>query len=180
MTGRKFESTRGVLAGFGEAVGKMVEAVAERFETLADALYGVNVRASAHVARGGAYYAERDQDSMRRTLFVHPLDKMVLDNEGDPLTHLDEALGWIYERAERELDQLLVQADTRVRLGASRQRQRMAEWQAAHGVTDRDLRAAMTLAEHRRITGCEPPFTLAELSEAIFRRDLLLFKQVNQ
>lgn len=112
------------------------EGVAEAFRAFGRALRGYSIRRSVWVQRGTVVNLENGDIAM------HPLDAISVECEGDPLIELDEALGWIVERAHRELDQLLVQADYRIKLAEQKQDARLEAWLIVNGMTVYDLRAA--------------------------------------
>lgn len=134
------------------------ERAAEAFRAFWRALRGYSIRRSVWVQRGTVVNLENGDIAM------HPLDAISVECEGDPLTELDEALGWIVERAHLELDQLLVQTDYRIRLAEQRQDARLDAWLTANGMTVYDLRAARTRS--RWILRDTGPITAANIAGA--------------
>lgn len=123
------------IPGLSDALGL----VAEAFGRFVDALRGYTITRSALVPRGEAVRFEHDGEVI---VAMHPLDAIEHECKDDPYIWLDEALGWIYERADLQLDGLLRAADARVRLGNLRQKERLAAWLVENDMTEYDLRAA--------------------------------------
>ncbi len=147
------------IPGLSDAIGLVADALGK----FVDALRGYTITRSALVPRGKPKRFERDGEVI---VAMHPLDAIEHECKDDPHIWLDEALGWIYERADRQLDGLLLDADTRVRLGNLRQKERLAAWLVENGMTEYDL-CAVTMRtrwleartgdpEHREVARVAP------------------------
>ena len=156
-------SQPGIIAAF-QAFAK---SLAEPVNAIMDSFYGVDVRLSAHVARGATYYSDRDELTSRRTLFMHPLDSLFQDYKGEPTAHLEEALDWIFERCAERLEEINDDARIMADTAAWKQEARMDLWMFDNGVTKEHLAAAKALHTHRQVTGETPPFTVDELARAL-------------
>lgn len=110
-----------------------IEGAAAAFQKFADALRGYEIHRSALVKRGEPV---RFEDQGRVIVSMHPLDAIEIENRDDPEIWLDEALGWITERAHRELDSILVEATNRANLGKIRQAERMTAFCREHGISN--------------------------------------------
>ena len=157
----------GTLDSLREAASILAKPLEGPVNAMMDAFYGVDVRVSANVKRGTSYYSDRHEGTNRRVLFVHPLDALFTDYNGEPSAHLEEALEWIYERARVELDQVELAAADRAFHAGQAQQARMDLWMFDHGVTEHHLRAAVILHDHRMIRGTPGPYTVAELAKRL-------------
>lgn len=121
--------------GLIDAVRDTAEAFARALQPLRDALLGVEIRRSAHIPRGETRRLEPEDTGHRRAiLMMHPLDAVEAEHGDEPSVWLDESAAWIVERAHRELDNVAVNAKYRCDLGAIRQLERLAEFDAVHGL----------------------------------------------
>lgn len=119
-----------------EAFRTMANTLAKTAQAVADAVYGLDVRPSVHVARGTSYFSDRSLDTRRRTLFMHPLDVISTENRGDPSTEIEEAVGWIYDNARAKLDTLGARLDDMAERGNFLQEVRLQKWLAENGMHD--------------------------------------------
>lgn len=158
---------RGMLEGVYEAAQAFAKSLEGPVNAMMDAFYGVDLRLSVHVARGQAYYSDRDELTSRRTLFMHPLDSLFQDYRGEPSAHLEEALDWIFERCAERLEEINDDARIMADTAAWKQQARMDLWMFNNGVTKEHLAAAKALHTHRKVTGETPPFTVDELARAL-------------
>lgn len=158
---------RGMLESVYEAAQVFAKSLEGPVNALMDAFYGVDFRLSVHVARGQAYYSDRDELTNRRTLFMHPLDSLFQDYKGEPTAHLEEALDFIFERCAERLEEINDDARIMAETAAWRQEQRMKLWMGENGVTKEHLAAAKALHTHRQVTGETPPYTVDELARAL-------------
>lgn len=162
------KTTHGLFNAVRDTAAQISAGLSKAVDGYLDAFYGVDVRASAHVARGTGYvYSHRGKDG-RRTAYIHPLDVLYIDYVGEPTAHLEEALDWIADRTNRELDQVLDRAQEAADRGRVAQEVRMAAWMREHGVTRNRLAAAKALVVHNGTCGNEHrQLTLDELTEAL-------------
>lgn len=131
-------------------LGDLVAGLAEAFRGFADALRGYEIHRSALVKRGKPVRFERDG---RIIVAMHPLDAIEIENRDDPEIWLDEALGWITERAHRELDSILVDATNRAKLGEIRQAERMSAFCREHDLPNPWILVADGVLDGSAITG---------------------------
>lgn len=160
----------GMLDSLREAASILAKSLEGPVNAMMDAFYGVDVRVSASVKRGTSYYSDRHGETNRRVLFMHPLDALFIDYKGEPSAHLEEALGWIFERAAVRLDEVVDDAGIMARVAAERQEERMKAWMRENGVSQHRLEAARALYQHRGITRRPPAITLDDLTEMLEAR----------
>ena len=115
------------VAGFIDAAGRA-------FQQLADALRGYTIRSSPFVARGNVVVLPGDATPNGLPAHVyHPLDAISIEFADDPFTELEEIAAYFADRAERELDALLVAIDSTIKNAEARQDLRMREWCRKNG-----------------------------------------------
>lgn len=153
----------GLFDSLWKTAGQIAEVVSKALGPVREALFGLEIRRNAHVPIGKPYYIDDPEvTDGRRILICHPLDAIAVELKDDPLTRLDEAIAWIVERAERELDSVNIALGYRETLGRHRQTERMAAFMTRTGVDGAELRAAELLQGHFTVTGQRHPTLTVE------------------